>query len=58
MDDAGKRADVEEQIPWGRMGEPQEIAAAVAWLAGDEASYVTGTTLFVDGGMTQYPGIT
>ncbi len=58
MDDAGKRAEVEEQIPWGRMGEPQEIAAAVAWLAGDEASYVTGTTLFVDGGMTQYPGIT
>lgn len=58
IDDPDKRADVERQIPWGRMGEPEEIAAAIAWLASDEASYVTGTTLFVDGGMTQYPGVT
>jgi glucose 1-dehydrogenase len=58
VDYADKRAEVEAQIPWGRMGEPDEVAAAVAWLVGDETSYVTGTTLFVDGGMTQYPGIT
>src|SRR5436853_730953 len=51
-----KRAEVEEEIPWGRMGKPEEIAATVAWLAGPEAEYVTGTTVFVDGGMTQYPG--
>lgn len=58
IDDPDKRAEVERQIPWGRMGEPEEIAAAVAWLGSDEASYVTGTTLFVDGGMSQYPGVT
>lgn len=51
-----KRKQVEEEIPWGRMGRPEEIAAAIAWLAGPEAEYVTGTTMFVDGGMTLYPG--
>jgi glucose 1-dehydrogenase len=56
LDDPEKRAEVEAEIPWGRMGKPEEIAAAVAWLAGPEAEYVTGTTIFVDGGMTQYPG--
>jgi glucose 1-dehydrogenase len=54
-DDPGKRREQEEQIPWGRLGEPEEVAAAIAWLAGPEAEYVTGTTLFVDGGMTLYP---
>jgi glucose 1-dehydrogenase len=56
LDDAVKRRAVEAEIPWGRFGEPEEIAAAVAWLASAEAEYVTGTTLFVDGGMTAYPG--
>jgi glucose 1-dehydrogenase len=51
-----KRQQVEDEIPWGRMGRPEEIAAAIAWLAGPEAEYVTGTTVFVDGGMTLYPG--
>ena len=46
---------MEEEIPWGRVGKPEEIAAAIAWLASDEADYVVGTTLFVDGGMTLYP---
>jgi glucose 1-dehydrogenase len=55
VDDADKRKEVEKEIPWGRLGQPEEIAAAIAWLAGPEAEYVTGATLFVDGGMTLYP---
>jgi len=42
-------------VPYGRIGEPEDIARAAVWLASDEADYVTGTTLFVDGGMTLYP---
>ncbi|MEA2421242.1 MAG: glucose 1-dehydrogenase [Thermoleophilaceae bacterium] len=56
LEDDVKRRAVEAEIPWGRFGKPEEIAAAVAWLASAEAEYVTGTTLFVDGGMTAYPG--
>ena len=56
LEDEVKRRAVEAEIPWGRFGEPEEIAGAVAWLASAEAEYVTGTTLFVDGGMTAYPG--
>jgi glucose 1-dehydrogenase len=40
------------QIPAARLGEPEDIAGAVVFLAGDDARYVTGTTLFVDGGLT------
>ena len=43
-------------IPYGRIGEPEDVAKAVAWLASDESDYVTGTTLVVDGGMSLYPG--
>src|SRR5260370_27815399 len=43
-------------IPYGRVGEPSDIGLAAVWLASDESDYVTGTTLFVDGGMTLYPG--
>ncbi len=43
-------------IPWGRIGEPIDVATAAVWLASDESDYVHGTTLFVDGGMTLYPG--
>ena len=42
-------------IPYGRIGEPEDVARAALWLASDESDYVTGTTLFVDGGMTLYP---
>ncbi len=55
IDDPDKRREVEAEIPWGRMGRPEEIAAAISWVASGEAEYVTGTTLFVDGGMTLYP---
>ncbi|WP_374298079.1 SDR family oxidoreductase, partial [Sphingomonas sp.] len=43
-------------IPYGRIGEPEDVARAVAWLVSDEADYITGTTIYVDGGMTLYPG--
>jgi len=43
-------------VPYGRIGEPEDIANAAVWLASDLSDYVTGTTLFVDGGMTLYPG--
>jgi len=50
--DEGQRAWFEERIPMGRVGRPEEIAKAVLFLASDEASYITGATLRVDGGMT------
>ncbi|HEY5413097.1 MAG TPA: SDR family oxidoreductase [Caulobacteraceae bacterium] len=43
-------------IPYGRIGEPEDIARAAVWLASDQSDYVVGATLFVDGGMTLYPG--
>jgi glucose 1-dehydrogenase len=55
LDDPEQKHAVESEIPLGRMGQPEEIAAAVAWAASEEASYVTGTTLVIDGGMSLYP---
>jgi glucose 1-dehydrogenase len=43
-------------IPYGRIGEPEDVGRAAVWLASDASDYVVGTTLFVDGGMTLYPG--
>lgn len=43
-------------IPDGRIGEPEDIARTVVWLASDQSDYITGATIFVDGGMTLYPG--
>jgi glucose 1-dehydrogenase len=43
-------------IPYGRIGEPDDVAKAAVWLASDDSDYVVGATLFVDGGMTLYPG--
>jgi glucose 1-dehydrogenase len=45
-------------VPYKRIGEPEDIAHTVAWLASDSADNVTGATLFVDGGMMLYPGFT
>jgi NAD(P)-dependent dehydrogenase (short-subunit alcohol dehydrogenase family) len=53
-DEAGL-ADLKAKIPMRRVGDPDEIARMVALLASDQASYVTGTTVFVDGGMLDYP---
>ena len=47
--------DLLEKIPLHRIGEPEEIARMVVVLVSDAASYVTGRTVFVDGGMTDYP---
>jgi len=43
-------------IPAKRIGEPEDIGKAAVWLASDDSEYVTGITLFVDGGMLLYPG--
>ena len=43
-------------VPYGRIGEPEDVARAAVWLASDYSDYVVGTTLFIDGGMTLYPG--
>lgn len=55
LDDREAKREVLAEIPLGRWGEVADIAQAIAWVASDRASYVTGTTLFVDGGMTLYP---
>ncbi len=49
-----KKAVVESHIPMGRAGTSEEMAAAVPFLASDEAAYITGQTLFIDGGLTLY----
>jgi glucose 1-dehydrogenase len=49
-------ANLMHLVPYGRIGEPEDIARAAVWLASDDSDYVVGTTLFVDGGMTLYPG--
>lgn len=49
-----KRAEVERHIPLGRAGEAHEMAAAAAFLCSSEAEYITGQTLFIDGGLTLY----
>ena len=49
-------AELLKLIPYKRIGEPEDIARAAVWLVSDEADYITGTSLYVDGGMTLYPG--
>ncbi|MEG0288933.1 MAG: glucose-1-dehydrogenase [Carnobacterium sp.] len=55
FEDPEKKESTLEMIPMNTIGKPEEVAAAAAWLASTESSYVTGTTLFVDGGMSLYP---
>ena len=45
-----------ELIPYERIGDPADVAQAVVWLASDASDYVVGATLYIDGGMTLYPG--
>jgi glucose 1-dehydrogenase len=54
-DDPVKKQMVESHIPMRRAGGAEEMAAATAFLCSDEAAYITGQTLFVDGGLTLYP---
>jgi glucose 1-dehydrogenase len=49
-------AELLKLVPYGRIGEVEDVARAAVWLASDEADYITGTTLYVDGGMMLYPG--
>lgn len=49
-------AELLELIPYERVGDPMDIGQAAVWLASDASDYVTGTTIYIDGGMTLYPG--
>jgi len=54
LDDPEAKKAALEEIPWGRFGKPEEVAGVAAFLAGDEADYVTGSTYYIDGGLTQH----
>ncbi|MEO1005944.1 MAG: SDR family oxidoreductase [Cyanobacteria bacterium J06638_38] len=49
-------AELLKLIPYNRVGVPEDIGKAAVWLASDDSEYIHGTTIFVDGGMTLYPG--
>jgi glucose 1-dehydrogenase len=53
LEDAESKEKALLEIPWGRFGRPEEVAAVALFLASDEADYVTGSTYYVDGGLTQ-----
>ena len=55
LDHPMERREIEADIPLGRWGEVPDVARAVAWVASEQARYVVGATLFIDGGMTLYP---
>ncbi len=55
-EEPGGRQEIADFVPMGRAGQPEEMAAAAAFLASSEAAYITGQTLFIDGGLTLYPG--
>jgi glucose 1-dehydrogenase len=55
IDDPEKRKAVEEHIPMQRAGEADEMAGVTCFLASDDAAYITGQTIFVDGGLTLFP---
>lgn len=53
LDDAAAMKNALSEIPWGRFGRPEEVASLAVFLASDEADYVTGSTYYIDGGLTQ-----
>ncbi|MDT5157197.1 MAG: hypothetical protein QOH51_1554 [Acidobacteriota bacterium] len=53
LDDPTAMKNAISEIPWGRFGRPEEVASLAVFLAGDESEYVTGSTYYVDGGLTQ-----
>jgi glucose 1-dehydrogenase len=53
LNDPEAKAAAITEIPWGRFGRPEEVATVAVFLASDEAEYVTGSTYYVDGGLTQ-----
>jgi glucose 1-dehydrogenase len=53
--DQDKAAALLDLIPYGRIGEPEDVARAAVWLASDESDYITGGSIVVDGGMSLYP---
>ena len=55
VEDEAARKKMLSLIPYGRIGAPEDVAAAALWLASDASDYVVGTTLFIDGGMSLYP---
>jgi glucose 1-dehydrogenase len=54
VEDPKKYSNVVSHIPLGRAGQPEEMAATVAFLSADEATYITGQTIYIDGGLTLY----
>jgi glucose 1-dehydrogenase len=53
LDDPEAMKNAISEIPWGRFGKPEEVASLAVFLAGDESDYVTGSTYYIDGGLTQ-----
>lgn len=54
--DEAKMKELLKLIPYKRIGQPEDVAKVAVWLASSESDYITGTTIYVDGGMTLYPG--
>lgn len=54
--DEEKKKELLKLIPYRRIGQPEDIGKVAVWLASAESDYITGTTIYVDGGMTLYPG--
>lgn len=54
-EDENQLAELMKRIPYDRIGEPEDIANTVLWLASDMSDYITGATIYVDGGMSLYP---
>jgi len=51
-----KKLALLQEIPLRRIGKPEEVAKLVAYLASDDAAYITGTTVFIDGGLMRQAG--